>query len=235
MLILMFLATALQAPEPGVMGYWPFDGTLADASGQGHDAAGDQPAFAAGHAARALDGQWTGVSIPDHPDLRLAPGLGIDTWVYFDKHATGYEVLVMKDQEYQLRVDGPNEGGRFSFFVHLAGGWEPRVSGSVPEAGKWYHLVATWTGSESILQINEERYTGARRGNPAPAKSPITVGHSGARIDDLRLLNPALARAEALTELLGNTPGAVRTGFEGAGAWSGWKGLLGATAADRGD
>ena len=77
----------------------------------------------------------------------------IDGWVYFDDQPTGYQSLVIKGNEYQLRLDDQREGGRFSFFVYLDG-WEPRVSTTVPVAGKWYHLTAKWTGTDVSLTVN---------------------------------------------------------------------------------
>ncbi|MGC3957548.1 MAG: hypothetical protein QM813_06195 [Verrucomicrobiota bacterium] len=46
-------------------------------------------------------------------------------------------MIVIKNGEYQLRLESPKDGGVFAFFVNLDG-WEPRVkSAERIEAGKW--------------------------------------------------------------------------------------------------
>ncbi len=209
-LLVLLAIAASGAAEPGLMGYWPFDGDLTDASRHGHDAKAAKAQFAAGQQGQSLDPQTRGVEVADHVDLRLAPGLTIDTWAYFDRRPSGCEVLVTKDKEYLLRVDPPHEGGMFSFFVYLAG-WEPRVHGPVPEPGRWYHLVATWDGVRTALTVNGETSSTNRPGTAAGTKNPLQIGLGAARMDDVRLLNPALARSRELTAIADQVPATQRT------------------------
>jgi len=91
-----------------------------------------RPASALAQAGRpALQLNWEQVQVPDSRDLRLARRLTIDGWCTSTTGPTGYQPLVIKGNEYQLRLDDQREGGRFSFFVYLDG-WEPRVSTTVP-------------------------------------------------------------------------------------------------------
>jgi hypothetical protein len=229
-LALLCLAAAAKAADTGLAGYWPFDGSLADASGAGLDAKGEAPGFAPGHVGQALDPNWNPVTIASAESLQLNVGLTLDCWVYFAQKPKGYEQIVYKDREYQLRVDDVSEGGRFSFFVYL-GGWEPRVSGPVPQAGHWYHLTARWTGTEAVLQVDDETFAGARLGVPVATDSPVSVGAASARIDDLRIANPVLFRNRQLQALVKGVPDARRSAsatFGGAEGWDGWQGLGGA-------
>ncbi|MCC7491492.1 MAG: glycoside hydrolase family 99-like domain-containing protein [Fimbriimonadaceae bacterium] len=216
----------LTAGEPGLLGYWPLNGAAADASGQGHDAAGTA-AWETGRVGQALrDGAV--LTVPDHADLRLAPGLVLDCWVYFAQRPTACEVLLLKDQEYQLRVNPPGEGGRFAFFVYLEG-WEPRVTGPVPEPGKWHHVVARWTGSETMLEVDGKRSVAPRGGVALPTTNPLQLGRLAGRLDEVRLLNPTLVTERTLRALPAE-PAVAQTKFGGKAGWDGWSGLLGARA-----
>ena len=193
------LAACAQADD-FLFAHFPFDGDLQDASGKGHHAAG-QAQFAEGKVGRALKLNWEQVQVPDSPDLRLAPGLTIDCWVYFDEKPTGYQPIVIKGNEYQLRLDDQREGGRFSFFVYLDG-WEPRVSTTVPVAGKWYHLTAKWTGTEISLTVNDERVSSERFGTPQPTDNPLVIGKANCRIDELKLRNPSLEKTRQMLQMI---------------------------------
>ena len=218
------------------MGHWPFDGNLQDASGQGHDATGAAQ-YAPGRDGQALAPNWHAVEVADAPELRLAPGLTIDCWVYWDERPTGYEQILLKEKEYQLRVDAPAEGGRFAFFVYLDG-WEPRVCGPQPEPGQWYHLVASWSGTETRLQVNDAVYTTRRMGNLAPTGNPVQIGNTGGRVDDLLISNPNEARARelrALTAQVADPNRVTATHLDGAQGWREWTGASGAEVTARGE
>lgn len=220
-----------QAADEGLMGYWPFDGALTDASGRGHDGVTAQPHFTAGTRGQALDPNWQPVTIANHPDLQLAPGLTLDCWVYFDQQPQECEQIVLKDKEYQLRVNPQGEGGRFALFVYLNEAWEPRLTGPLPEPGKWYHLVAKWTGTETVLEVNGEQMRTERRGLAVPTNSPVLVGNCRGRVDELRINNPTLAQIRALRRLAeaSEATRATAAHYGGTAGWQGWQGSGGAT------
>ncbi|NCP35009.1 MAG: LamG domain-containing protein, partial [Armatimonadetes bacterium] len=100
--------------------------------------------------------------------------------------------LVRKEGEYMLRVNPPNEGSNFSFFVNLSG-WEPRVQIKRPvQAGVWYRVIARWDGSALTLHVNGEKSRLVRGGLPHVTDNPVTIGGPDLRIDELRLENPRL-------------------------------------------
>lgn len=172
--------------------YWPFDGDLRDESGKGHDIAAEGARFAPGRCGQALQSGSEQVLVPSRPDLQLAPGLRIDCSVYFDNEATGYRHIVIKDGEYQLRVNSPKEGGQFAFFVNL-GGWEPRVCSDLQaKPGVWYRVIAKWDGVSLTLDVNGETTRVFRSGSARPGDKPLAIGAFGGLIDGLRIENPML-------------------------------------------
>lgn len=238
---LFVLLTALTAAsraiaESGVVASWPFDGALSDASPAKHDGKAKTPAFAEGHVGQSLDARGTAMTVVDHPDLRLAAGLMIDCWIRFDRQPTGYQQIVFKDGEYQLRVDGPNEGGRFSFFVH-SGGWEPRVTGPIPEPNRWHHLIAQWSGTEAVLNVDGQINRIARVGRPITTTNPLLVGGCTARIDDLKIRNPIMAQFREMRSIAAaatNTAAVTRTTFGPESGWADWRGVGETTVTDQG-
>ena len=218
-------------PDDWLLGHWPFNGSLEDASGKGHHASGEAPRFVEGQQSQALKLDWGLLEIANTPDLQLAPGLTIDCWVYFDEKPTGYQPIVIKANEYQLRLDDQREGGRLVFFVYLDG-WEPRVGSVVAEAGQWYHLLAKWTGSEISLEVNGDRASAQRVGTPRPTDIPVMIGKLNCRVDELKLSNPSLGQVRAMQSMVAKTPDGARlkqTHFgEGAG-WKGWRPEWGAS------
>jgi len=218
---------------------FPFDGDLRDASGKSHHAAG-QAGFAEGQAGQACRFRGEPVAVPDGPDLRLAPGLTIDCWVYFDEKPVGYQTFVLKENEYQLRLDDLREGGRFSFFVHLDG-WEPRVSTTVPVPGKWYHLRAKWTGTEIRLAVNGACVSAERFGTPTPTDNPLVIGGANCRIDQLSVQNPGVEKTRQMREMIEEAADAVAgcagrgtaPRFGGGDGWQGWRGTFGAKVSPR--
>ncbi len=224
-----------------LLAHWPFDGSLADASGRGHDCVAGEgfaaATFAEGRDGEALRLEWQTVSAPDEGDLQLAPGLRIDCWVYFDEDPQGYQIIAVKDDEYQLRVDADAEGGTFSFFVHFEG-WEPCVRSIVPEAGTWYHVVAGWTGTESYLEVDGERHSVPRVGMPKPTENPLVIGKLDGRVEDLKLHNPGVVRLRRIESLVEGIPAEERSDsleFTTESGWADWRTEFGATMAVEGE
>jgi hypothetical protein len=201
---------------------WNFDGNLADRSGRGNNAFAASASFAPGHSGQGLRCGQGPVVVPDSPELRPAPGLRIQCWVKLGALGTSWQPLLIKDRAYQLRVDSPQEGGRFSFFLHLSspasprstlsgqkadgagswaapasiGGWEPRVRSKMPaELGVWYHLIAGWDGKEIWLDVNGQRVSAPRAGIPVPSGEPLQLGLFEGLLDEVRIENPAAPSA----------------------------------------
>ncbi|MBL8993170.1 MAG: hypothetical protein JNM63_07505, partial [Spirochaetia bacterium] len=163
--------------------------------------------------------------IPDSEELRLAPGFTVDCTVQWDKALPSQEeIIVKKDKEYLLRVSG-HEDGKITFFVYLDG-WEPRLRGPAPVPGKPYHIIATWTGTEMILEVNGERSSAPRTGRAFSGKLPISAGPESGRMEGLQFANPNLSRAKALaafSEKARTSDPISQNHFGGKDGWKGWQ------------
>lgn len=190
-LILAGCASQVLAQQRPAAAVWGFDGTLADRSGRGNDAFLASASFVAGHSGQGLRCGQDPAVVPDSPDLRPAPGLRIQCWAKLDSLGTTWQPLLIKDDAYQLRLDPPQEGSRFSFFLHL-GGWEPRVHSTVrAKVGVWYHLTAGWDGKEIWIEVNGERSSTRRAGVPTTSSEPLELGLFDGVLDEVRIENPA--------------------------------------------
>jgi len=166
----------LLAAERPAVAQWTFNGNLQDRSGCGNDAFAASPTFADGRDGQGLRCGKAAVVVPDRAELRPAPGLRIECWAKLDAITTSWQELLIKDGEYQLRVDPPREGGQFSFFLHRDG-WEPRVhSSTVAKAGVWYHLLAGWDGQEIWIEVDGQRASKPRSGSPVASHAPLELG-----------------------------------------------------------
>ncbi|HQL09953.1 MAG TPA: hypothetical protein PLE35_10165, partial [Lentisphaeria bacterium] len=185
------------------VGCWHFAGDLKDASGLGHDFVSTAEArFAPVTAGQALELGAAEFSVASNKDLQLAPGLRIACAVMFNEIPEEPTPIVLKENEYMLRMNPKSEGSNFAFFVFMNGKWEPRVSSKVkPQPGVWYYLAASWDGLSQIIEVNGDVSSIMRSGFAEPGDEPLTLGTFNGQIDELLIENPrpAVIRMTDLT------------------------------------
>lgn len=185
------------------VGCWHFAGDLKDASGLGHDFVSTAEArFAPVTAGQALELGAAEFSVASNKDLQLAPGLRIACAVMFNEIPEEPTPIVLKENEYMLRMNPKSEGSNFAFFVFMNGKWEPRVSSKVkPKPGVWYYLAASWDGLSQIIEVNGDVSSIMRSGFAEPGDEPLTLGTFNGQIDELLIENPrpAVIRMTDLT------------------------------------
>jgi len=194
------------------------------------------------------------VVVADSPGLRLRPGLEIACRFRLDALRSGVQNLAMKDGEYLLRVNEPNDGGNLAFFVQIEGKWESRLRGPAVQTNTWYDVRAVWTGQSMSLTVNGETVTQSRLGRIKPGAKPFQVGPVAGELARLDIYNPSLERAAFLASLPAGTaapakssPGFIRALLDkpsggrdadsagascvlgGPSAWDGWQALNGAS------
>jgi len=115
-----------------------------------------------------------------------------------------YRVILVKNNQYLMRIDNPAEGNKMSTFINL-GGWEPRASAIVPDLNKWIHYAAVYdsTAKKITIYVNGEvQGEVAREGSSTPNTDAINIGSWGTgsyfvgTIDDVGIFNVALSAAD---------------------------------------
>ncbi|MBQ9431913.1 MAG: right-handed parallel beta-helix repeat-containing protein [Kiritimatiellae bacterium] len=145
-------------------------------------------------------------SIGDSYRYDLRPGLRVACRVRFDApiEEQGQATILQKGGanspgSFILRVDGPKEGVKFSFFVNLAGTPEPRVFVPIkPVPGEWYEVAAGWDGTNSWITVNGQTATRRRPGGPAPigCVGELQTGPMLGTVADPAVTGPAAAKPQ---------------------------------------
>ena len=148
--------------------------------------------------AASFDGVNDYVTVPDSASMSPTSAMSLEAWVKPSDVST-YRTIGTKD--WLLRIDNPAEGNEFSFFVHIGGGWEPRVkSGVVPTTNTTYHVVGTYDGSNLRIYVNGQlKATQARTGSIDDGTGAFNIGVSpwwSGPIDDVALYNVALSATQ---------------------------------------
>ena len=184
-----------------LVGYWKFDegaGEEAkDSSGRGNDGAVAGAEWVNGKSGKAISvsGEQF-VEIPSSEDLQLGAEISIEAWV-FPTDINGWRMIVVKEKEYQLRVNPPEEGNPFSIFVFLDGSWEPRTANIVPQVERWSHVLAVWDGAKLQMWVNGEMKEAERKGSSSPGEAPVHIGQGFIGIiDEVKIYNYALGNTE---------------------------------------
>ncbi len=221
---LLLAATCLRAGQPvdpDLVAHWRFNtdtNVVSDLSGHGHAAqvTSAKTAVENGKSVLALDGTQN-ILVPSAPDLNLRRGFSLVAKVKITGNLDRL-IIACKDKQYQIRVDQAEEGGHLSFFPFVDGQWESRVRTIPPRLGAWYHLVATWDGTQAMLWVNGLPYTQTRYGAiPAPSDAPLTIlsslpqgGMSGA-VEYVKIYRRTLLPREIVSEAFGIEDAAGRT------------------------
>lgn len=172
----------------GLVGHWTFDGpdvnwatgVVSDVSGQGNNGVAKSMSTSStprqGKVGQGLDFDGTNDYVDTQKDFSwtVAQSFSLSLWFKTDTTAS-YQVLISKSSyEYSLYIDTAN-GGTLRFIYWNAAGsnqidLNSNRSGTVPlVAGKWYHAVITYGGSNNAymyldnVQIDSDTTVGALR------------------------------------------------------------------------
>ena len=211
--LLLAAAGTVSAADSGLVGYWRFDketNLVADLSGRGHAAqvSNAKTIIENGTSVLALDGRQK-ILVPSSPELNLHRGFSLVAKVKVSG-ALDRLIIVSKDKQYLLRIDQQEDGGHFSFFPYADNQWESRVRAQPPKIGVWYHLAATWDGSQAMLWVNGLPVSQPRSGDlPASSDAPLMIlsslpqgGICGA-VEYVKLYRRTLSPKEIVTEAFG--------------------------------
>ncbi|NOZ23056.1 MAG: LamG domain-containing protein [Planctomycetes bacterium] len=152
---------------------------MKDGSARGLDGTANGCTRAPGRKGRALKLDGTsGMTVPNSPLLHAGKGFALECWVKLDGGPAGPPMnIITKANEYMLRVDPNKAGGCVSFYVKTKdASWEPRARGPRPEAGKWYHIIASWDRRNAWVWVNGKLTASRKPGECTPNSAPFVVG-----------------------------------------------------------
>ena len=187
--------------EKGLVAYWSFDegkgSTAKDQSGNGFNLELADQEWAKGKVGSALKFSGAAIELESSEKLQLGDAISIEVWIYLEDKSGDYTGIVYKWSDYLFRIDNEAEGGKFSFFVNLDGGWEPRAWSVPPDLKKWYHVVGVWNGKKISVYTNGEVVENDRTGTPTAGAEPVKIGEGLiGLIDEVKIYNRALTADE---------------------------------------
>ena len=210
-LTIMQRALAWTSQDSSLIGHWKLDdgvGATAVDSAASSDGTVTNATWTTGQLGGALelDGSNGSVSVPSTPTLQLTSALTIAGWVKGDFWGSGTDVDIIA-----RKGDGDPNNYQFAIKNGLAtmflddsnsGG----LSGNtVLNTGQWYHVAATWDGSEVRIYVDgvlDKTPPDVRGGTIGTDTRPLYIGGRGTAdvldgiVDDVRIYNRALSAAE---------------------------------------
>jgi hypothetical protein len=226
----------------GLVGYWKMDeatgsgAILADSSGNGND--GTAKLYGGGNTATDsahLAGKYGNGFRFDGGDDYINAGTGASlnnltaatwtAWVKLNNQNTQWFVYKSdgdSSQGWLMGIDGGS--GLIAKVVNGCADLDRYTS--IPAAGTWFHMVATWSGGQSENSIHiyingsEVNYIGGEDGtcnHDSDSSQPVYIGrgtaggattYSNSTIDDVRIYNRALSPKE-VSDLYNWAPGPV--------------------------
>ena len=212
-----FIAGAVAAEKPannGLVGYWSFDGSATDLSGNSNNGAIQGSAnYVNGRVGKAFqfDGK-TSIDCGNNASLSIAKAITIELWFYAAQYPEGYAVhsiskwspLGTKDANYVMYFFGKDSGGmarKTSFLATANGKWD-NVSGPYtfrPDLNTWYHIAWTYgPKSGGIIYVNGMKvdsfpYAGTLAENTANLRMTMPPGGI---LDEVKIYDRELSPSE---------------------------------------
>jgi LruC domain-containing protein len=163
-------------PGAGVWGWWSGDGHALDRVGPRHGALRGAT-FGPGVVGQGLelDGVDDEVEIPMPDQSGLPTRITVSAWVRLDTVQSN-TLFIHKINSFSLNTGGlvATGAGLFNFSIPGGGGWRNVTGTTVPQAGRYYHVVGTYDGATMKLYVD-----GALEGQLAFVGSvPPTSGYT---------------------------------------------------------
>jgi hypothetical protein len=195
----------------GLVAYYPLDGDVTDASGNGHDGVimGD-PNFAEGIVGQALDLDGDG----DYIDCGNDPNFGMQetnqmtaaSWVTIRSIPAAWSAIVAKG-EYAWRISNANLDPRFHFGITIWNAPDTFGTDGVTAVGfdEWHHVAGTFDGANINLYVDGALDIGVPTTEPIGAnEASVLIGENpestgrfwDGLIDEVVIYNRALSDAE---------------------------------------
>jgi len=234
-LMILGLATGTVVADitTGLVGHWPFDGDLTDASGNGNDGTISGAAelspdrFNTEKAAMFFTGEQDAyVDVGDPPELRLTGEMTLAAWVFLNSSNTNNGRIVAKQagggsRSWNINVEASSGGvsNPATFQISETGDSIVTLVDTEPlPTDQWVHMTGVYRPGEAMeLYVDGELHATDTSGIPASQFShngmPVLIGaRNGCGncgwdgfIDDVRIYNRALSAGDVREVFRGNS------------------------------
>ncbi|MCH7921091.1 MAG: hypothetical protein IIC50_24370 [Planctomycetes bacterium] len=209
----LVLSSAVEAADPDLVGYWPFDTSTADdwSGNDNHGVVDGDPKWVPGKFFEAL--QFDGVD--DYVQLTKQPpitnGFTFSAWVKRNGDSPSTQE-VFNNHQFFLRTmpEGEGDGSNpFEAFVNLSdGSVEPRVQSNVSATlGQWFFVTVTWDKTTLEIYVDGElKGSSTRSGELTSTTVEARIGRGeqtnvnanpfNGVIDEVRIYNRVLTQEE---------------------------------------
>jgi hypothetical protein len=203
-----------------LVAHWPFDNTLNDATGNGHDGTAINGASVIG-SALALDGNQQYVEVGHDAALNLTDAFTIAGFVQLDDTSSRRPIVTKEhapdgSRGWNCWVDGAEprmqlmDGEIWADTSDVGQSKLTVKSGATLDSGTLYHLAFVYDSDgpeqiyvDGVLQVSEDVVTGTLHANEQPVRIgayiwDVAVYHKylNGSIDDLRIYDEVLSAAE---------------------------------------
>jgi hypothetical protein len=228
LVILLLLSQTLQAD---LVGYWPLDGDVLDASGNGLDGTINgtvvPTADRSGNPDSAMQfggGAGDNVDLGDPPQLQLTGAMTLAAWVSLDSSNTNNARIFAKAggsgaRSWSLNIEASSGGVANPATFQISASGASNISISDPEpldTDEWVHLAGVYRPGEATEiyvngQLKARNTTDIPTGQFSNNGRNVLIGSRNdcsncgwvGSIDDVRIYNHALTEGEILTVMAG--------------------------------
>ena len=194
----------------GLVAYYPFNGNVNDASGNGNNGVLNAGAsystnrLGTANAAYVFDGSQ-GISVPNSISLNTGNQLTLSAWINFGLGGSFNPRIISKNggQGYQLLTLGTGSQRQISFYAEAASD----TTVQAVNADEWVCLTATFDGTNASIYINGLLDSSAAGSGVFSNANDLAIGENGDNtldnfiglMSDLRIYNRALASNDVAT------------------------------------
>lgn len=151
---------------PGVLGIWSAENSAEDSAGGHHGSWIGTPTYTEGRIGRAFSVTATrSVRIPDAADLRVGRAISIAAWIRLAQTTCNLQPILARlssrDGQPGFGLSVNCSGIRFALASEFASSLEGPVL--TLSTGVWYHVAATWDGTNTLIYLNGRIAFGLRR------------------------------------------------------------------------
>ena len=142
--------TQCLGPGPGLVGWWPGDGSMVDVVGGNDGSAGFLMLYSVGKVGQAFDLDGTGpITVPYDPILS-PQSITIEAWLYPDA-VDGFRRIV-NQSSYDLFM-GPDGLIRCIVQTQAIQGLEIAAGNTLLSASTWSHVACTWDAATGVGRV----------------------------------------------------------------------------------